>query len=442
MAAPILYSQCFAINELMKKIKIGLLGLGQIGSGVYRILTRKKSRLEKKVGISFEIKKIAVRNLKKKRSVRVDRKILTRDSSKTVRNGQIDCVVELIGGIRPAKDLILQALRSGKDVVTANKALLAECGEEIFKASAKYKRQVFFEASVGGGIPVIKALREGLVGNEIQSVLGIINGTSNYILTRMTQDKLEFGEALRLAQREGYAERNPKLDVDGIDSAHKLAILASLAFDEPVRFRDITCEGISRIDQNDITFTGQFGYVIKLLAIAKRSKDGIEARVQPTLLSENHILAKVDGAYNAILFRGDEVGEILLYGKGAGPKPTASAVVSDLVDLALGREGKKANPWLLRRKSKIKPGSMIHARYYMRFSVIDKPGVLARISGILGAHHVSISDVIQTERKVGNVVPLIMISHHSAETAIQEAAKKIDRLPVIRGKSHLIRIED
>lgn len=426
----------------MKKINIGLLGLGQIGKGVYQLLTRKKSLLKKKAGVAFEIKKIAVRHLKKKRQISVARRLLTTNSLEMTRNSHIDCIIELVGGIRPAKDLILQALRNGKDVITANKALLAEHGEEIFKASSKYGKRVFFEASVGGGIPVIKALREGLVGNEIHSVLGIINGTSNYILTRMTHDQLEFAQALALAQKEGYAESNPRLDIDGIDSAHKLAILASLAFDEPIRFRDIACEGVSGIDQNDITFAGQFGYVVKLLAIAKRSKKEIEARVQPTLLPENHILAKVDGPYNAILFRGDEVGEILLYGKGAGARPTASAVVSDLVDLALGREDKKISPWLLKKKSKIKTSSLIQTRYYMRFSVIDKPGVLAKISGILGKHHVSISDVIQTERRVGNVVPLIMISHHTKEKAIDGAVREINRLLVVRGKSHIIRIED
>lgn len=426
----------------MKKINIGLLGLGQIGSGVYRILTQKKTLLEQKAGVAFQIRKVAVRNPAKKRSVRIPPALLTRDSSSVVKNGRVDCVIELLGGIHPAKELILQALRHGKDVVTANKALLAEYGEEIFKASARYGRRVFFEASVGGGIPVIKALREGLVSNRIDSVLGIINGTSNYILTRMTKDHLEFGEALALAEKEGYAERNPRLDIDGIDSAHKLAILASLAFEEPIRFQDVTCEGISGMDQNDITFAKQFGYVLKLLAIAKKHRGGIVARVQPTLLAEDHILAKVDGAYNAILFRGDEVGEILLYGKGAGPKPTASAVVSDLVDLALNREDKKSNPWLLKRKSVMRPAAAVHSRYYLRFSVIDKPGVLAKISGILGAHRVSISDVIQIERKVGNVVPLIMLTHESQDRAVEDAVKKIDRLPVVRGRSHVLRIED
>lgn len=426
----------------MKQIKIGLLGLGQIGSGVYQLLTRKKSLLQKKAGVSFEIQKIAVKNPRKSRKISVRRDLITTESFKVARNGNVDCVVELVGGIRPAKDLILQALRSGKDVVTANKALLAEHGKEIFRTAAQKGRRVFFEASVGGGIPVIKALREGLIGNEIQSVLAIINGTTNYILTRMTQDRLDFKQALALAQREGYAERDPRLDIDGIDSGHKLAILASLAFDQPVSFRDLSCEGISRIEHRDIEFAGEFGYVVKLLALAKKVPAGIEARVQPTLLAKDHILAKVDGAYNAILFRGDEVGEMLLYGKGAGSRPTASAVVSDLVDLALDREDKKKNPWLSKGKARVRRGSSMPSRYYLRFSVIDKPGVLAKISGVLGRHRVSISDMIQTERKVGNVVPLIMITHHAGESAVRAAQQEINRLRVISGKPQVIRIED
>ncbi|MBI4549933.1 MAG: homoserine dehydrogenase [Candidatus Omnitrophica bacterium] len=426
----------------MKQIKIGLLGLGQIGSGVYQLLTRKKSLLQKKAGVSFEIQKIAVKNPRKSRKISVRRDLITTESFKVARNGNVDCVVELVGGIRPAKDLILQALRSGKDVVTANKALLAEHGKEIFRTAAQKGRRVFFEASVGGGIPVIKALREGLIGNEIQSVLAIINGTTNYILTRMTQDRLDFKQALALAQSEGYAERDPRLDIDGIDSGHKLAILASLAFDQPVSFRDLSCEGISRIEHRDIEFAGEFGYVVKLLALAKKVPAGIEARVQPTLLAKDHILAKVDGAYNAILFRGDEVGEMLLYGKGAGSRPTASAVVSDLVDLALDREDKKKNPWLSKGKARVRRGSSLPSRYYLRFSVIDKPGVLAKISGVLGRHRVSISGMIQTERKVGNVVPLIMITHHAGESAVRAAQQEINRLRVISGKPQVIRIED
>jgi homoserine dehydrogenase len=425
----------------MKKIRIGLLGLGQIGSGVYEILARKRSFLARKTGRRFEITRIAVRNKTKKRPVNPPRALLTERSFEVVRNGNVDCVVELIGGVKTAKGLILEALKHGKDVVTANKALLAECGDEIFRASARYGRRVFYEASVGGGIPLIKALREGLVANEIQSVLAIINGTCNYILTRMTRDGLAFGEALALAQKAGYAEPDPRLDIDGIDSAHKLTILASLAFDEPVRFGDVFCEGIRGVEKDDIAFAREFGYVIKLIALAKKTGGRIEARVQPTLLPRDHILAKVEGAYNAILFRADEVGEVLLYGEGAGPKPTASAIVSDLADLALGRKEKKENPWLVKRKSLKKPASGIFSRFYIRFSVLDKPGVLARISGVLGRDHVSISDVIQTERRSGNFVPLIMLTHETSEKAMRDALKRIARLAMVKGRPQLIRIE-
>lgn len=428
----------------MNKLSVGLVGLGQIGSGVYKILTSKKDLLLKKTGVSFEIKKIAVRTLGKNRGLKPERGLLTNDYREVVSHEGIDCVVELIGGIHPAREVILQALKNGKDVVTANKALLAEYGHEIFPWAHRHGRRVLFEASVGGGIPVIKSLREGLVSNRIHSVLGIINGTSNYILTRMAGGGLEFEEALREAQQRGYAEKNPKLDIEGIDAAHKLAILASLAFDQPLRFHDVHCEGIDGIDQNDIRFASQFGYVIKLVAICKKTSDNeVEARVQPTLLPQRHILSKVDGAYNAILFRGDEVGDFLLYGEGAGTRPTASAVVSDLVDLALGKAGERLSPWTSSKsRPKMKKMSSIDSRYYFRFAVIDKPKVLAKISGILGEHQVSISDVIQIERKVGNVVPLIMLTHHATEGSVREAIQRIDRLPVIRGKTHVLRVEE
>jgi len=357
-----------------------------------------------------------------------------------VRDPGIDCVIELIGGIQPAKQFVLTALRCGKDVVTANKALIAEHGKEIFALAEKCGKKVFYEASVGGGIPVIKALREGLIANGIESIFGIINGTSNYILTRMSSDGLDFETALQLAQKEGYAERNPGFDVDGIDSAHKLAILATLAFREPVSFSQIGCEGIRTIEKSDIDFAAQFGYVIKLLAIGKKTSSGIEARVQPTLISRNHILAKVEGVLNAVFLRGDEVGDILLYGRGAGAKPTASAVVSDLADIASGKSFEE-NPWLCPGKSRRKPLETISSRYYFRFSVIDRPGVLAKISGVLGAYKVSISDVIQTERKSGTVVPLIMLSHDANEKAVRGAIRRIQSLAVVRGKPQVLRIE-
>ncbi len=415
--------------------------MGQIGGGVYRLLSGKSAFLKEQAGVFFDLTAISEKDPKRLKilSARFRKRVMP--AEKLIRSRDVDCVIELIGGIHPAKEFILGALRNGKDVVTANKALIAEHGKEIFAAAGKYNRRVFFEASVGGGIPVIKALREGLIGNRIESVFGIINGTSNYILTRMSREGLGFSEALALAQKEGYAEKDPTLDVEGIDSAHKLSILASLAFREPVSLSDIACEGIRGIDHSDIAFAAQFGYVIKLLAIGKKTAAGIEARVQPTLVPRNHMLAKVDGPLNAVFLQGDEVGDILLYGRGAGSKPTASAVISDLADIALGRK-MVFNPWGAQRRVGTKPVSAISSRYYFRFSVIDRPGVLARISGVLGSNQVSISDVIQTERKSGNVVPLIMLTHDTDEKAVKQAIRRIQSLPVVKGRPQVLRIEN
>ncbi len=431
----------------MKTLSLGLLGCGQIGSAVYSVLARKEKTLSREAGVRFEVVGVAVKHPKKARPVRVPASLLTARAEALVRDPRIDVIVELIGGTDVARRLVLTALRNGKDVVTANKALLAEHGDEIFACAAKEGRQVLFEASVGGGIPVIKTLREGLVANRIDSIYSIINGTSNYILSEMSEGGLDFKEALKLAQKKGYAEADPTLDIEGVDAAHKLAILVRLAFGGRVPFRSVYCEGISRIRNEDIAFAEEFGYRIKLLAIAKRDPDGIEARVQPTLLPKDHILANVSGSFNAILLRGDEVGEILLYGRGAGPEPTASAVMSDLVDLAKGRAGEgflavsSNSSGAFSKSLRIKNISSILSRYYLRFHVVDKPGVLSKLSSILGRHHVSISDVIQKERKIGGVVPLILLTHDASERELRTAIQAIDRLKIVRGKAQVIHIE-
>ena len=429
----------------MKQLNIALLGLGQIGTGFYSLLKTKKDFFAREIGVHFHLKKIAVKHRDKKRQLRVPQGLLTRDARSLVVDPEVDVVVELIGGTRQARDLVKLALKAGKHVVTANKALLAEHGDEIFELAHRKKRWLMFEASVGGGIPVIKALREGLVANRIDSIHSIINGTSNYILTQMSEERKDFEEALQQAQKKGYAEPDPRLDIEGIDAAHKLAILVRFAFGGKVRFTDIYSEGISRISSEDIAFAEEFGYRIKLLAIAKLSQGGIEARVQPTLLPKSHILANVNGSFNAILMHGDEVGDVLLYGRGAGPRPSASAVMSDLVDIALREksrfEGKMIPMRAIRGGLKIKNISSILSRYYLRFHVVDQPGVLSKISHVLGAHKISISDVIQKERSQGSVVPLILLTHDAHERNLRDAIRAIDRLKVVRGRSQVIRIE-
>jgi len=430
----------------MKKINIGLLGLGQIGTGLYEILTAKKKQIEQSLNVSFEIVRIAEKYPNAKRKVHPPKKIMTRDALEVVRDPSVDVVVELIGGTTAARSLIKEALKEGKHVVTANKALLAEYGDEIFELAHKMRRWVCFEASVGGGIPCIKALREGLVANNIESVYAIINGTTNYILTQMTETGMGFNEALKGAQAKGYAEADPTLDIQGIDAAHKLAILVRFAFGGRVKFSDIYSEGITQISSDDIAFAKEFGYTIKLLAIAKQSGKGMEARVQPTLLPNAHILASVNGSFNAILMRGDEVGDVLFYGRGAGPHPTASAVIADLVDIAkAGATGPAEDRFMVRALGKTIPVNSIFSilsRYYLRFYVIDRPSVLANISKVLGKYKISISDVIQRERSAGRAVPLILLTHDTHEKNLRAAVREIDRMSCIKGKTQVIRMEE
>ncbi|HTL48195.1 MAG TPA: homoserine dehydrogenase [Verrucomicrobiae bacterium] len=429
----------------MEKIRIGLLGLGQVGGGVYSLLTRKKAYFEREVGVSFEIRKVAVRNLSKKRPVKIPKSLLTTNPLEVVEDPSVDVVVELIGGTTDAAKLIKKALQAGKHVVTANKALLAERGDEIFELAGKLNRWVFFEASVGGGIPIIKTLREGLVANRLESLHAIINGTCNYILSKMTSEKTDFAVALREAQQKGYAEPDPTLDVDGSDAAHKLAVLVRFGFGGRIRYKDIYKEGIRSISAEDIAFADEFGYRIKLLAIAKNGGKVVEARVQPSLLPKDHILANVNGSFNAILLHGDHVGDVLLYGRGAGSFPTASAVVSDLTDLARRFSSmNESDAFLMRanaQRLKVKSISQVLTRYYLRFHVLDRPGVLAMISKVLGSHGISISDCVQKERRHGGVVPLIMLTHGANEKDVRNAVRSIDRLKFVRGKSQVIRIE-
>lgn len=429
----------------MEKINIGLIGFGTVGVGVVKALKEKSAQLERKVGARLVLKAICDKEFRRKRHIKVDRKLLTRDVNKILGNPKIDIVLELIGGIHPAKEFILKAIKSGQHVVTANKALLAQEGEEIFEAAQKAGVDIFFEASVGGGIPIIKILREGLVSNEIDTLLGIVNGTSNYILSSMANEDLTFSDALFEAKRRGYAERNPSMDIEGIDSAHKLAILTLLGFGKAVSLKDIYIEGISDISQNDIRYAEEFGYAIKLLAIAKNVDGELEVRVHPTLLSKEHLLSSVGGVYNAIYIHGDMVGGTLFYGRGAGQTPAASSVVSDIVDLARNLRFNSVGrvPIYIKNKAirKIRRIDEIEARYYIRISCIDKPGVLAKVSGILGRHKISIASVAQKERRKARIVPVVMMTHEAKEKNMRRALEEIDKLSVIKRKTIAIRVE-
>jgi len=420
-------------------IGIGLIGFGTVGTGVVRILQNNADLIEGRLGRRLVLRKIADLDIKRDRGVPIQRDMLTTDAYEVIDDPTVDIVVELIGGIEPAKSFILRALELGKPVVTANKALLAQHGAEIFGKAAEKGIPLGFEASVGGGIPVLKALREGLVANNIEAILGILNGTSNYILTRMTEEGLDFKRALSQAQRLGYAEADPSLDVDGVDAAHKLTILASFAFGTWIDFKRVYVEGIRDISPLDIEFSREFGYRIKLLAIAKRDGGKIELRVHPTMIPEGHLLSQVQGVYNAIYIVGDSVGPTLFYGQGAGSAPTGSAVVSDLVDIV--RQGRLLQLPSFAKDRPLKDIEDLRCPYYLRFTAVDRPGVLSKISGILGENDISIASVIQKGRTKRGAVPIVMMTHEAVERNIRRAIEEIDALDVIKDSTKLIRVE-
>ncbi len=426
-------------------IGIGIIGLGTVGIGTYKILTEYRALLKERTGQDVRVVKIADIDLKKDRGIRLDRKLLTKDAYELIKDRNVDIVVELMGGTTLAYDFITAAIKHKKWVVTANKALLAERGDEIFDLVEREGCEIGFEASVGGGIPVIRAIRDGLVGNRIRYVLGILNGTSNYILTKMTEEGVSFADALKEAQRLGFAEQDPTLDVEGIDTAHKLSILIRLAFNYPIRMRDIKTNGISKIEPIDIEFAKEFGYKIKLLALAKEEQGEMDARVEPAMIQLGHPMGNVNGVYNAVYVAGDRVGPNLYYGKGAGSDPTGSAVVSDIMDMAARIKKKDSQmkvPEHAKSRLTIRKSEDISAPYYMRVTAEDRPGVLSKVSGILGAHNISISTVIQKGRKETGYVPIVMLTHEATEKNMKAAKVKIDRLPFINGKSIHIRIEE
>ena len=433
----------------MKKINVGIVGFGTVGTGTAKILIENSLLIEERVGIPIVVKKIADHDIEKEREINVDPSLLTKDANEILNDPEIDIVVELIGGYGYAKEFILKAIDKGKHVVTANKALLAVHGDEIFRAAYRKGVDIGFEASVGGGIPIIRALKEGLVANRIESIYGIVNGTTNYILTKMTAEGKKFGDVLKKAQEKGYAEADPTFDVEGVDAAHKLAVLISLAYGVRIRFEDIYTEGISKITPLDIEFAREFGYRIKLLAITKDDKGKIESRVHPTMLKESAMLANVDGVFNAIYVTGDAVGSTMFYGRGAGMMPTGSAVVSDIADIArniIKKSHQRVPPLGCSegciKDAKVKDISETVNHYYIRFSAMDKPGVLSKISGILGENNISISSMIQKGRQVGGSVPIVMMTHEAKEKDVRKALDEIDRLPVVHEKTVFIRIEE
>lgn len=433
----------------MRQMNVGLLGFGTVGTGVVKVFQQNEVIIADRLGASLTLTKIVDLDITTDRGVSVAPYLLSSRVDDVVAAPDIDIVIELIGGYEPARTFILKAIENGKHVVTANKALLALHGEEIFAAAARKGVDVLFEASVAGGIPVISAIKENLCANRFLSVFGILNGTCNYILTRMTDEGAEFTDVLRDAQAQGYAEADPTFDIEGTDTAHKLAILMALCFGTRVPFKEIVTEGITGVSALDIQFARQFGYKIKLLAISKFDNGKIEARVHPTMIPLNYPLADVNGVFNAVRVVGNFSGPVMFYGRGAGMEATASAVVGDVMaiarNLCSGHALRTPAMAYCAEKIKdlpIKAMSEVVSQYYLRFAANDKPGVLAQVAGILGQHDISITSMIQPERQVGGAVPIVMLTHEALEANIRAALVEIDRLDVIKEPSRLIRIEN
>jgi homoserine dehydrogenase len=434
----------------MRPIKVGLLGIGTVGGGTWQVLARNADEIQRRAGRAIRITRVADKALAHARRIVGNRARITADAFQVTRARDVDIVVELIGGYTVARELVLDAIRHGKHVVTANKALLATHGNEIFKAAQKHGVMVAFEAAVGGGIPIIKALREGLTANRIAWIAGIINGTSNFILSEMRDKGLPFEEALADAQRRGYAEADPTFDIEGVDAAHKLTILSALAFGIPMQFRKAYTEGISRLTREDIAYAEELGYRIKLLGITRRAKRGIELRVHPTLVPARRLIANVEGVMNAILVNGDAVGATLYYGAGAGSQPTASAVVADLVDVTrlITADPEHRVPHLAFQpdrlsKLPILPIGEVETSYYLRLRVLDRPGVLAAITRILAACRISIEAMVQKEPGKGErSVDIVMLTHLALEKNVATAIRRIERLATVLGRVTRIRLEE
>lgn len=433
----------------MKEIKVGLIGFGTIGAGVAKILSNNREIIQKRLGATVCLVKIADLDIETDRGIHIDDGVLTNSVDDILENPDIDIVIELIGGYEPARTFILKALNNKKHVVTANKALLAKHGDEIFTMTEEKGLSIGFEASIGGAIPIIRSIREAFVANRIHTLEGIVNGTANYILSKMSDENCDFDVALKEAQEQGFAEADPTFDIEGIDSAHKIAVLTRLAYGTPVKFEDINVSGITNITSEDIECAREFGYRIKLLAISKYDGEKIDIRVHPAMIPSGHPMASVNGVLNAIRVCDDMMDENILAGHGAGALPTGSAVVGDVIEIArnitsnsIGRLPASSfqNPEI--KQIPLKDISTIESEYFLRFNVLDKPGVLSKISGILGNHCISIESMIQKGRgEQGKAVSLVMMCHRSSEGNIQKALEEIEQLDVVTGKTNLIRVE-
>lgn len=438
----------------MQQVHLGIIGGGTVGGGVYDALQRNGALLASRLGVKVCVSRVAVRDLKKSRASKIPRTLLTADWREVVFDPQVEIVAELIGGTTIARDAILAALKLGKPVITANKALLSAHGEELFAAAKKYGTNLYYEASVCGGIPIIKSLREGFVGNRITALYGIVNGTCNYILTRMKLEGADFGVVLADAQKLGYAETPPDLDIDGHDAAHKTGILASLAHGFWINPKKIHVEGIRHISALDIKFAGELGYTIKLLGTVKKAETGnpkdnkcsVQVSVYPTLVPNSHVLASVNGVFNAVFVRGDVVGDSLFYGRGAGKDATASAVLSDIGDAVLDLKSGAKNrlPAFVPHECSgtVAPIEEVVSQYFVRLNVTDKPGVLAMVATMFGEAKIGISSVIQPEGHQGKIVPLIFMLHSATNGVAMQALAKIAKLPNVKGKPVMIRVEN
>ncbi|MEO8630505.1 MAG: homoserine dehydrogenase [Betaproteobacteria bacterium] len=434
----------------MRPIRVGLLGIGTVGGGTFSVLRRNQEEITRRAGRAITLTVVADKDVERAKAIVGDAAHITEDAFAVVRDPDIDIVVELIGGTKVAKELIMLAIENGKHVVTANKALLAHHGNEIFLAAQRKRVMVAFEAAVAGGIPIIKAIREGLTANRIEWIAGIINGTSNFILSKMRDTGVGFAAALADAQRLGYAESDPTFDIEGIDAAHKLTILAGIGFGIPMQFDKAYTEGISALTREDIRYAEELGYRIKLLGITRRTANGIELRVHPTLIPARRLIANVEGVMNAVLVKGDAVGATMYYGAGAGADPTASAVVADLVDVTRMHTADPENrvPHLAFQPdalsdAPILPMDEVETSYYLRLRVVDRPGVLADITRILADLSISIDAMVQKEPGEGEEqVDIIMLTHLTVEKNVNAAIERIERLPVNLGKVTRIRLED